>query len=99
MHTVVFVGIGVLLMAYIYVHGIIENLHCYLPEHCDNLVDIMGIDINWRMYQLSDRDNRCAQIMIILICPSKLLLLYEIMKSLEIYTRKYLLCWIIKESN
>ena len=44
------------------VYGMMEKLHRSHPERCDELVDMLGIDINFRMHQLSDgkRIQACA---------------------------------------
>ena len=62
MCTVAFAGVGILLMAEIPVYGIMEKLQRSYPNSHDELVEMPGIDLNWRMYQLSDshRIPRCA---------------------------------------
>ena len=46
MNTFTFAGVGVLLMEDITVHGMMETLQHYYPERCDELVEMLGIDIN-----------------------------------------------------
>ena len=62
MHTVYFAGVGIPLMADIPVYGMMEKLHHYQPERRDELVEMLGIYLNWRMDQLSDgqRIQMCA---------------------------------------
>ena len=54
MCTVAFAGVGILLMTDIPVYGMMEKLQRSYPERCDELVDMLGIYINWRMHQLSE---------------------------------------------
>ena len=60
--TVVFTGVVITLMADITVYGMMEKLQCSYPECHDELVEILGIDINWIIHQLSDSQRRqtCA---------------------------------------
>ena len=62
MPTVAFKGVGIPLMADIPVYGVMEKLQRSYPERCDELVDIMGIYINCRMYKLSyvQRRQTCS---------------------------------------
>ena len=62
MHTFTFLGVGIPLMEDIPVYGMMEKLHRSYPERCDELVDMLGIDLNWIMHQLSDSNWRqtCA---------------------------------------
>ena len=98
-HKFVFAGVGVLLMADIPGHRMMEKLHNYYPEIHDGVVDMLGIDLNCIINQLSDRQRRRVQILMGLIRPFKLILLYAITTSLDICVRQDLLCWLIKESN
>ena len=45
-HTVAFEGVGIPLMADIPVYGIMEKLQCSYPKRHDELVDMLGTDIN-----------------------------------------------------
>ena len=67
MHTVTFEGAVVTLMVDIPVDGIMKKSQHYYPECHDELVDIMGIYLNWIMNQLSDRQRRCVHVLIGLI--------------------------------
>ena len=61
MRTVLFVGFGVLLMATIPVYGMTEKLQRSCPEYCDELVEILGINLNWRIHLLSDSQRRSGK--------------------------------------
>ena len=44
----------------------------------DELAELLGVDLDWRMHQLSDGQRRRVQIMLQLLRPSQVLLLDEI---------------------
>jgi CCR4-NOT complex subunit CAF16 len=60
---------------------------------------MLGIDLNWRMHQLSDGQRRRVQILIGLIRPFKILLMDEITTSLDVCVRQDLLRWLVRESE
>lgn len=99
MRTVAFAGAGVPLMADIPVFKMMEKLQKTYPERRDELVEMLGIDLNWRMHQLSDGQRRRVQILIGLIRPFKILLLDEITTSLDVCVRQDLLRWLVKECD
>lgn len=99
MRTVAFAGAGVPLMADIPVHGMMERLQNSYLERRDELVEMLGIDLNWRMHQLSDGQRRRVQILLGLVRPFKILLLDEITTSLDVCVRQDLLKWLIRESD
>ena len=99
MRTVAFAGVGVPLMADIPVHGMMKKLQESYPERRDELVEMLGIDLNWRMHQLSDGQRRRVQLLIGLIRPFKILLLDEITTSLDVCVRQDLLQWLSREST
>ncbi len=99
MRTVAFAGAGVPLMADIPVHGMMERLQNSYPERRDELVNMLGIDLNWRMHQLSDGQRRRVQILLGLVRPFKILLLDEITTSLDVCVRQDLLKWLVRESD
>ena len=85
-------------MADIPVHKMMERLQHSYPERRDELVEMLGIDLNWRMHQLSDGQRRRVQLLLGLIRPFKVLLLDEITTSLDVCVRQDLLQWLEKES-
>jgi len=99
MRTVAFAGAGVPLMADIPVHKMMEKLQNSYPERRDELVEMLGIDLNWRMHQLSDGQRRRVQLLIGLVRPFKVLLLDEITTSLDVCVRQDLLRWLTKETD
>lgn len=99
MTSIAFVGASVPLMADIPVHKMMEKLQQSYPERRDELVTLLGIDLNWHMHQLSDGQRRRVQLMLGLIRPFKILLLDEITTSLDVCVRQDLLQWLVKESD
>jgi CCR4-NOT complex subunit CAF16 len=99
MRLVPFAGGNVPLMADIAVKDMMKKLQESYPTRRDELVDMLGIDLNWRMHQLSDGQRRRVQIMIGLVRPYKVLLLDEITTSLDVCVRQDLLRWLIHETE
>jgi CCR4-NOT complex subunit CAF16 len=99
MTSIAFVGASVPLMADIPVHKMMERLQNSYPDRRDELVRMLGIDLNWHMHQLSDGQRRRVQIMLGLVRPFKILLLDEITTSLDVCVRQDLLKWLVRESD
>ena len=85
--TVAFAGYGCPLQADIPVFGMMEKLQAEYPERRDELVKLLGIDLQWRMHQVSDGQRRRVQIFLGLIRPFKILLLDEVTVSLDVVVR------------
>ena len=98
MRTVAFAGCGVPLMADIPVCQMMEKLQNSYPERRDELIDMLGIDPEWRMHMLSDGQRRRVQLLIQLVRPFQILLLDEVTVSLDVCVRQDLLRWLEKES-
>jgi CCR4-NOT complex subunit CAF16 len=81
------------------VHKMMEKLQNSYPERRDELVHMLGIDLNWRMHQLSDGQRRRVQLLLGLIRPFRILLLDEITTSLDVCVRQDLLRWLENESK
>ena len=73
MSTVELVGIVIMFTEDIPVHMIMEKLQGYWPDNCDELIEILGIYLKWRMHQLIDGKRRFLQIMIGMIPPLTLI--------------------------
>jgi len=61
------------------------------------LVDLLGIDLNWRMHKISDGETRRVQILMALLRPFNMLLLDEITVDLDVLTRINLLKFFKEE--
>jgi CCR4-NOT complex subunit CAF16 len=86
--TVAFSGHNMPLMADIGVDEMMLSLQNEFKERRDELVELLGIDMSWRMHQLSDGQRRRVQIMLQLLRPVELLLLDEITTDLDCITRQ-----------
>ena len=96
MRSVAFVGGAVPLMADIPVRKMMQNSY---PDRRDELLEMLGIDLDWRMHQLSDGQRRRVQLFLGLVRPFKILLLDEVTTSLDVCVRQDLLRWLVRESD
>jgi len=92
--TVAFSGHGMPLQADIVVREMMMDLQKQFATRRDELVSLLGINLDWRMHQLSDGQRRRVQIMLQLLRPSKFLLLDEITTDLDLITRQDFLSWL-----
>jgi CCR4-NOT complex subunit CAF16 len=99
MRSVAFVGGAVPLQADIAVRSMMEKLQASYPERRDELLAMLGIDLDWRMHQLSDGQRRRVQLFLGLVRPFKVLLLDEVTTSLDVCVRQDLLRWLVRESD
>lgn len=99
MRTVAFAGYGCPLQADIPVSGMMKKLQEEYPERRDELIRLLGVDLEWRMHQVSDGQRRRVQIFLGLIRPFKILLLDEVTVSLDVVVRQDLLCFLRRESE
>lgn len=99
MRTVAFAGYGVPLQADIAVHSMMSNLQSEYPERRDELIDILGVDLNWRMHQVSDGQRRRVQLFLGLVRPFEILMLDEVTTALDVVVRQDLLRWLQKETD
>lgn len=71
------------MQADIAVRDMMVDLQTTYKERREMLVELLGVDLDWRMHQLSDGQRRRVQLMLQLLRPSKLLLLDEITTGAE----------------
>lgn len=85
----------------VYVHKLIENVENEFMPHDrkEKLIDLLGVDLNWRMHKVSDGQRRRVQILLSLLQPSKLLLLDEITIDLDVLVRHDLMEFLKEESE
>ncbi|KAJ5708643.1 hypothetical protein N7488_008444 [Penicillium malachiteum] len=69
------------------------------PERRDELVDILDIDLNWRMHAVSDGERRRVQLAMGLLRPWKVLLLDEITVDLDLLSRSNFLAFLKRETE
>mmetsp|Transcript_16751 Transcript_16751/g.52376 ORF Transcript_16751/g.52376 Transcript_16751/m.52376 type:complete len:234 (-) Transcript_16751:545-1246(-) len=99
MRTVAFAGYGCPLQADIRVGDMMQQLQASYPERRDELVDILGVDLNWRMHRVSDGQRRRVQLLLGLVRPFSILLLDEVTTCLDVIVRQDLLQWLRKETE
>lgn len=68
-------------------------------ERGEQLIDILEIDINWRMHRLSDGQKRRVQLAMGLLKPWRVLLLDEVTVDLDVIARSRLLNFLKLETN
>jgi CCR4-NOT complex subunit CAF16 len=71
----------------------------YYPERKDELVQVLDIDLDWRMHAVSDGERRRVQLAMGLIRPWRILLLDEITVDLDLLSRSNFLAFLKKETE
>ena len=97
--TVAFTGHGCALQADIAVRDMMLDQQTEFEPRRNELAELLGVDLDWRMHQLSDGQRRRVQIMLQLLRPSKMLLLDEITTDLDLITRQDFLAYLKKQSE
>ena len=97
--TVAFAGNNVPYQADIPVCQLMKTLQDEYPDRRDRLYDILEIDGQWRMHQVSDGQRRRVQIMLGLLRPFKVLLLDEMTVDLDVLARRSFLEFLKDECS
>jgi ABC-type uncharacterized transport system ATPase subunit len=63
------------------------------------LVELLDMDMSWRLHQVSDGQRRRAQLLLKLLRPSQLLLMDEVTTDLDVVSRQALLHFLREESD
>ena len=71
----------------------------HYPERRDELVNVLDIDLRWRMHAVSDGERRRVQLAMGLIRPWEVLLLDEITVDLDLLSRSNFLNWLREETD
>ena len=66
-------------------------------ERRDELVEVLGIDLDWRMHEVSDGQRKRVQIMIALLKPFRLVIIDEFLSELDIVVRDKMFHYLKKE--
>jgi len=66
-------------------------------ERRDELVNVLGINLNWRMHECSDGQRKKVRIMIKLLRPFQLCVIDEFASDLDIFSRKRFFDYLSKE--
>ncbi|OUT22297.1 hypothetical protein CAS74_002013 [Pichia kudriavzevii] len=82
------------------VHELVESVGgSHFPERRALLIDILEIDVNWRMNKCSDGERRRVQLAMGLLKPFDLLLLDEVTIDLDVLVRQKLLNFLYDETT
>jgi len=68
-------------------------------ERRDELLEIMDVDLDWHMHEVSDGERRRVQIVSGLMAPWEMLLLDEVTVDLDVLVRSKLLSFLVKETE
>lgn len=71
----------------------------HYPDRRDELVDILDINLEWRMHAVSDGERRRVQLAMGLLRPWTVLLLDEITVDLDLLSRSNFLNFLKRESE
>ncbi|MCJ1312777.1 CCR4-NOT regulatory complex component [Agyrium rufum] len=71
----------------------------YYTDRRDELVEILDIDLSWRMHAVSDGERRRVQLAMGLLRPWTVLLLDEITVDLDLLSRSEFLSWLKRETE
>lgn len=71
----------------------------HYPDRKDELVQVLDIDLDWRMHAVSDGERRRVQLAMGLIRPWRILLLDEITVDLDLLSRSNFLAFLKKETE
>ncbi|KAL8720726.1 MAG: hypothetical protein Q9225_002460 [Loekoesia sp. 1 TL-2023] len=71
----------------------------HYQQRQDELVDILDIDLSWRMHAVSDGERRRVQLAMGLIRPWRVLLLDEITVDLDLLSRSNFLAFLKRETE
>ncbi|KAJ5491617.1 ABC transporter domain-containing protein [Penicillium diatomitis] len=69
------------------------------PERRDELIEILDIDLSWRMHAVSDGERRRVQLAMGLLRPWTVLLLDEITVDLDLLSRSNFLAFLKRETE
>tara|TARA_B100001059_G_C17648268_1_gene483016 strand:+ start:76 stop:855 length:780 start_codon:yes stop_codon:yes gene_type:complete len=84
-------------MADIKVRDMMKNVQNTYLSRRNELVDVLDINLDWKMHQISDGQRKKVQIMLALIKPFKLILIDEFVSELDILARDKLFAYLNKE--
>jgi CCR4-NOT complex subunit CAF16 len=71
----------------------------HFPDRRNELVDVLDIDLDWRMHAVSDGERRRVQLAMGLVRPWTILLLDEITVDLDLLSRSNFLAFLKKETE
>lgn len=97
--NIAFSGNSIPLQSDIKVCDMMSKLQLKYPQRRDELINILKINVNWRMHLVSDGQRRRVQLFLGLIQPFKILLMDEVTISLDALIRYNILKWIKQDCS
>ena len=84
----------------IVVSHFLDSVGGYRHKHRrDHLLDILDVDLDWHMHEISDGERRRVQLVMGLMAPWDVLLLDEVTVDLDVLVRDDLLSFLKEESE
>jgi len=77
--------------------SMMEKWQIQYRERRDELVRVLGINLNWRMHECSDGQRKKVRLMIKLLKPFQLCIIDEFAADLDIFSRKRFFDYLSKE--
>merc|ERR1712054_247418 len=77
----------------------LETSDKYDPERLQKLLQVLDINLEWRMHKVSDGQRRRVQILLALLKPFEVLLLDEVTVDLDVVARADLLDFLKLETE
>ncbi|CEM14107.1 unnamed protein product [Vitrella brassicaformis CCMP3155] len=95
---VAFCGYGVAYQGDFPVWSMLKGAAVPDTERLKHLIHVLGVDLEWRMHQVSEGQRRRVQLLLGLVKPFDVLLLDEITTDLDVVARQDLLQFLYEES-
>ena len=96
--SVAFSGHSIAFQADIKVKNMMKALQAEYPERRNKLIEVLGINDEWRMHMVSSGHRRTVRKLLGLIKPFKIALIDEMTMDLDIITRRRFMDWLKNES-
>jgi len=97
--TVAFAASNVAYECDIPVRDMQKKLQRENPERAAKLINLLGINLDWRMHQVSDGQRRRVQVFLSLLQPPSLILMDEVTTSLDLVCKQDMLNYLKQESE
>jgi len=97
--SVSFAGTNVAYQADVTVRRMLETCGEYDPERLRTLIQVLDVNLSWRMHMVSDGQRRRVQILLGLLKPFEVLLLDEVTVDLDVVSRSDLLEYLKQETE
>lgn len=96
--TVAYSGYNIPIMSAIKVNEMMVELRKKYSDRSDELIDVLGINLNWSLNSISEGQRKRVQLYLGLLQPFKVCLLDEITVNLDVLVKNRLMKYLKKES-